>query len=85
MSTQVYTLRDSVLGSYTLPFYATSNLHARRICKEVIISGDNSVAHSPIDFELFRLGEFDSNTGLITSLDRPEPVCRLDQLHEEAI
>lgn len=85
MNTQVYTLRDSVLGSFSLPFYASSPAHARRICKEVIISGDNSVAHSPIDFELFRIGEFDNDSGQLLPTDRPEPICRLDQLNEEVI
>lgn len=80
MKINAYAIRDSILSTYSLPFFAQNHAHAKRICKEVIQGGGTSISLNPIDFELFHLGSYEDATGNMQPLINIEAISRLDQL-----
>lgn len=65
-SMKVYALKDSLTGFGTI-FADKNKLNALRGLKDALASGEGTVAKHPEDFELWELGEFDTDTGIITS------------------
>lgn len=85
MKIKAYSIRDSILSSFALPFYAQNHAHAKRICKEVIQHGDTSISLNPADFELFHIGSFEDASGTIAPLVNIEAISRLDQLVDDSL
>lgn len=85
MKVKAYSIRDSILSTYCLPFYAQNHAHAERICKELIVVGNNSISASPADFELFHIGTFDDSNGVLEPLVNIEAITRLDQLTDKPL
>lgn len=65
MKTQIYTLRDAVLGSYSPPFFAFNADHAKRICSDVVKAPGTDLYAHPEDFDLFLLGVFNDEDACI--------------------
>lgn len=70
MITRLYSIRDSKTGIYHKPWYSLNNEDAERGFKTVVNNPKSENIHDfPEDFDLFFLGTYDDNTGLVT----PEP------------
>lgn len=58
-----YAFYDNKSNQYDTPFYCKMDLHARRHY-QMVANDQKSIIHSfPEDFDLVRLGYFNSNTG----------------------
>lgn len=73
----VYSVRDRLDG-FGRPFVHPSDALAKRDFAAAV-HGDrvsSALAFSPADFDLYRLGKFDTDSGLITMDDLPEFICK---------
>lgn len=67
---------DSAVQAYMTPFFAPTNAAAiRAFSDEVARTGSPMSAH-PSDYSLFKLGDFDSQLGLVRSVEMPEALIR---------
>ena len=57
-------MRDHMTG-YMNPFVATNEGVAKRDFKILVNDRDQKLAFNPQDFDLYKLGEFDTETGKI--------------------
>lgn len=72
MRLQVVSIFDSAMNEYITPFFVPAvGMAVRSFSDEVLKESSPMYAH-PEDFELFHLGEFDSDVGVLASL--PDPV-----------
>lgn len=70
MKYPIYSMRDSKVGFGT-PFVETSDVTAQRGFAFAINNKDGIMGFSPSDFDLYRLGWFDTESGQIGSEDVP--------------
>lgn len=72
MKKYVYAIRDNKLGSFGIPVLIENDAVAIRQFGDIITNGGDSVmTKHPSDFTIYRLGEFDSNTGKFENVDCP--------------
>jgi len=64
---KIYTVHDSKAEAYLQPFFARSNGEAIRSFTQAINTPDHQFAKYSADYTLFEIGEFDDNTGVITT------------------
>lgn len=69
----VYSIRDSKVG-FTPPVVDQSDQSAIRGFGFAINNPENIMNFSPKDFDLYKVGEFDSEKGVLIPLDMPELV-----------
>lgn len=78
MKSKVYVIRDIVMNSYSFPFFAMHENHAKRICSDLILHGEGTTVHDhPEDHDLYLIGEYDDQTGLISPENFPEFIVHL--------
>ena len=80
MKTTVFTMFDSATKVYHRPFHQLSDAEAIRTCRRMVNDDSTDVSHAPYDWVLFKLGEYDDNTGVFTCLPAPERMCVLSEL-----
>lgn len=71
MILKVYALTDLKAGNYSTPFFCASNGLAIRMFSDLVRDPKTTLSRHPDDFQLFCLGEFDDNSGELTS-KKPE-------------
>lgn len=73
MALKVYSVHDAKAGCFNRPLFQRSDGEAlRAFVDEAGRTGESLVAQHPEDFSLFRIGEFEELTGVLTP--HPEPV-----------
>lgn len=65
MISKLYALKDVKVG-FKAPFICTNNAIAIRQLKNVL-GEKNEISMNPEDFELWFIGEYDEETGIITT------------------
>lgn len=68
MKLGIYSMRDSVAGQYNTPTFEQSDFIAQRSFRYAINKND-FLGFNCKDVDLFKLGEFDTETGIITPID----------------
>lgn len=66
MTTELYTVFDTLTGAYGRPFHAINQADALRMAKTLANDKATTVGQSPTDFALFHLGSYDDLTAKIT-------------------
>lgn len=85
MKTCILSLFDSAANFYAAPFTVPSTAVAVRSLKAAIDGDSGDVAKHPEDFTLYKIGEFDSESGKITAFDTPERVVRAIDLKSPSV
>ena len=68
MKLNIYAIKDVVVGTINNPFYLTNDNEAKRAFKNAINANNGTqICLNYADMQLFKLGEFDDQTGEITS------------------
>ena len=80
MKMKIYTLKDNVIGTHSLPFFAFNDAHALRICSEVIAAGDTDPSKNPSDCDFYLVGSFDELNALIIPEANIQLLCNLSSL-----
>lgn len=75
----MYSIRDAKAEVYNSPFYQKTHGEAERNFRQLIHDEKSMVAKYPEDYDLYYLGEYDDNTGLIKALDTPQHVAKAIQ------
>lgn len=78
MDIQIYSVFDRVSGLYGTPMFSINEQTARREFNYLM--GNAKMVSN--DCDLYKLGEFNTVSGVITSLDKPEFVCRYEEVSE---
>ncbi len=65
MKAQIYAIFDTCSGIYEKPFFHTADDAVRREFQDVCTSADHPISKHPEHYSLWRLGNFDNNTGKI--------------------
>lgn len=71
MTEQVFTVFDSAAKRYLQPFFSPSIEFALRQFRHTLNDEEHLFARFPEDYTLFHIGEYDAETGMITSLPNP--------------
>lgn len=77
MKMYVFCVKDSAMGAFGSPFFvAAPGLATRSFTDEINRAAeDNQMYKHSVDFDLYKLGEFDTETGEF-ECDRPELISR---------
>lgn len=68
MKLYIYSIKDTIQGAFMNPFYLTNDNVAMRSFKNTIQSETmNNIKMNAKDMQLFRLGEYEEETGVIKS------------------
>lgn len=71
----VFAIYDAQTKLYMRPFYARTLGEAERSFRLAVENPDSDWAKTPADFSLFRVGEFDDESGKLFSEVAPVQVC----------
>ncbi len=74
MKVQLYAIFDMCSGAYEKPFFSTADDLVRREFLNAATAADTPIAQHPKDYSLWRLGNFDDNTGEVKN-ENNECLC----------
>ena len=77
----IYSVFDKKAVSFSPLFIAQNDEVAKRMVS-VSLLDDTMLSHSPSDFALYHLGEFDTNTGNVSGISPVNIVCEVLSLIE---
>lgn len=80
MLQKIYGIKDGKAEYFLKPFYSFSEEEAVRSIKGAVLDTTHPFSKSPMDFDLYYLGQFDDNTGIFQMEDSPKHMFKLDQL-----
>lgn len=66
----VYSMRDKHTG-FSVPTFDVNDQSAIRNFSNALVNAGGILSFAPADFDLYRLGEFDSDTGRLTPEQLP--------------
>ncbi len=69
MKVQCYAIFDTCSGIYEKPFFHTADDVVRREFQDVVNTADHPINKHPEHYSVWRLGNFDNNTGKIQNED----------------
>jgi len=72
MLLNVYSIRDIKAETYGSPFYLSQDGQALRAFGDLVGDEKTSIHKHPEDYQLFKLGTYDDNSGRHTALDVPK-------------
>ena len=64
---KIYTLNDRIAKIYTPPFFLNTDEEAARILSDMLSDENHEITTHAKDYDVFCVGTFDFNTGVITS------------------
>ena len=79
MKMKMYSIYDRCAAAYMRPFYTQRDDEAIRSFRDLALDAQHPVGQHPEDYSLFRIGEFDDNTGSVTG-ENPECLTRAHEL-----
>lgn len=85
MQLKIYSIRDSKGLIYNTPFYQRTHGEAERNFSTVANDTKSTIAQYPEDYDLYYLGDYDDQTGKITSLDTPQHIQKAAHCIKEKI
>jgi hypothetical protein len=83
MKLKIFSIRDQKIDSYLNPMAMTTAGQMIRMLQDEMQQQDNMLGKHAEDFELFEVGEFDTETGTITG-HPPKSVMLLIELKTKA-
>lgn len=75
MKLKAYAFRDVKAESFDAPMFLPSDVAAQRITMDILQHPSSPIAKYPDDFLLYRIGDFDTDTAVMTSVSPVELVC----------
>lgn len=72
---KMFCVRDSAINSFNNPFCAPTPGFAERSFRDEVNREESPMHAHPEDYELYQVGEFDADSGVITPV-RPVSICR---------
>lgn len=79
MIQKMFSIRDGKAETFYPPFFKPSHGEAERDIRTATNDPKSVLSQYPEDFDLYYLGEFDTNTGKFNAKDTPEHLFKLIQ------
>jgi len=76
MTTKIYSIRDQKAEFFNNPWFAKTHGEAERNFRSLVNDPKSMVSQYPLDYDLYYLGEYDTNTGKIAPLDAPQHIMQ---------
>ncbi len=76
METKLFSIRDTKGEIYNQPFFKFTHGEAERYFREVKADEKSLVNKYPEDFDLYFIGSFDSQTGILKGSDTPQHIVK---------
>lgn len=73
---KIFSIRDAKAEFYNQPFFQRSHGEAERTFKSLVQDEKTMIGKFPSDYDLYFLGEFDSETGKSVMLDTPQHLVK---------
>jgi len=80
MIKKMYSIRDAKAEAFHNPFFKVTHGEAERDFATAVNDEKTTLNQYPDDFDLYYLGEYNDNSGKLTSLDTPQHVVKAVQL-----
>lgn len=80
MKTKVYAVMDNKLSAFMTPFFSHNDETAQRSILVALSHAESAIAVAPDDYDLYKIGIFDDESGLIDSEPTPVFVVRAANL-----
>lgn len=71
MQLKAFAIKDTATKAFERPFFQQSSEEAIRSFRHQVNNPQTIWHNAPEDFHIFYIGDYDTNTGLIQSLDAP--------------
>lgn len=76
MHYKMFSIRDQKAEIFTPPFYKKTHGEAERDFNSLVNDSKSTVSQFPDDFDLYYVGDYDDQTGVVKSLDTPQHVIK---------
>lgn len=83
MKIAIWTMRDIKMGSYKRPMVAHEPELVRGL-HQVAQNPESDLNKYPTDFEIYEIGEFNTDTGIVNGFEKPEFKMNVTELHQRA-
>ncbi len=80
MKTQLYAVYDTATGVYQKPFFGQADGEVKRSFQDIALDVDSPIGKHPEDYTLYRLGNFDDNTGKLTNEENESLATALETI-----
>jgi len=78
---QAFSIFDTKTGAWNAPFFQPNETAAMRMVS-LVMEGDNMLAKNPGDFQVYLIGQFSAESGILVGLTTPKFVCSLREIAE---
>nr|QJB18987.1 MAG: nonstructural protein [Microvirus sp.] len=82
MEHKVYSIRDAKGEIFHTPFYSKTHGEAERNFNQLVNDNKSTVSQFPDDYDLYYLGTYNDQTGLVSSLDTPQHLIKAVQVRK---
>lgn len=69
MKTELYSILDNVISSFSPMFQAANDQAAIREIGQAVRHGETQLSSNPEDFHVYHVGSYDHNTGALVNLE----------------
>jgi hypothetical protein len=76
MKIRIFSVRDQKVGSYMQPIFSPTVATALRSLEAAVADPNHDFSKWASDFDMYCIGEFDPETGVITPLNAPSHIGR---------
>ncbi len=76
MQLKAYSIRDTKVNTYNVPFFAKTEEDAVRTLTRLKMDPNSNVSLFPEDFDLYYVGEYSDQTGTIDASETPIHVIK---------
>jgi len=80
MELKIFTIRDSKGEVYNQPFFQKTHGEAERNFHQLVNDNKSTVSQFPEDFDLYFIGTYNDQTGLLSPNDTPQHVIKAVQI-----
>lgn len=80
MKVFAYSIFDDAVKKFNQPFFARTASEMYRIMDDVLRDPNSQLARHPKDFFIYKVGEFDLETGLFDAPDHPSCIAPISDM-----
>ena len=85
MKQKIYSIRDAKAEYFTQPFFKKTHGEAERDFTQLVNDDKSSIAQFPEDFDLYYLGDYDTENGKMTPIDTPQHIIKAVQIRSKTM
>jgi len=76
MLLKMFSIRDQKAETFNSPFFQSTHGEAERAFRTAVHDSKTQLHQYPEDFDLYFLGEYDNQSGVISPLDTPQHMVK---------